>query len=88
MSQKVYGIKDNVKAIEIQVGQIANIIGRQHKQGQFPSNTELNPKEQCKVIKLRSDTSYEGPKMSSEEKKKVLSQLVEEECNKKINKKV
>ncbi|KAL8554771.1 hypothetical protein ACS0TY_002822 [Phlomoides rotata] len=33
MSQEICDIKVNVKAIEIQVGQIANIIGGQHKQG-------------------------------------------------------
>ncbi|KAL8555499.1 hypothetical protein ACS0TY_003345 [Phlomoides rotata] len=55
---------DHFKAIERKFGKIVNIMGAQHKQGQFPSNTELNPKEQCKVIQLRSDTTYDGLKMS------------------------
>ncbi|KAL8527613.1 hypothetical protein ACS0TY_005463 [Phlomoides rotata] len=63
----------------MRVGQIANIIGGQHKQWQFPSNTELSSKEQGKVNKLRSGTSYEGPKMPSEDGQEEKPEKVEGE---------
>ncbi|KAL8534274.1 hypothetical protein ACS0TY_010324 [Phlomoides rotata] len=65
--QEMGAMKDHVKVIERQMSQLANIVGSQHKQGQLPSNTELNPKEQCKVIKLRSGTTYDEPKMPGED---------------------
>ncbi|KAL8480003.1 hypothetical protein ACS0TY_026803 [Phlomoides rotata] len=32
----------------------------------FPSTTEVNPREHCKAIALRSGTHYEGPSMPQE----------------------
>ncbi|KAL8521090.1 hypothetical protein ACS0TY_011584 [Phlomoides rotata] len=34
--------------------------------GKFPSTTELNPKEHCKAMKLRSGMSYQGPSIPNE----------------------
>ncbi|KAL8485102.1 hypothetical protein ACS0TY_027413 [Phlomoides rotata] len=65
--QEIGMVKDHVKVIERQVSQLATIVGSQHKQGQLPSNTELNPKEHCKAIKLRSGTFYNEPKMPVED---------------------
>ncbi|XP_068666390.1 uncharacterized protein [Aristolochia californica] len=42
-----------IKNLEVQIGQLAMAINAQQR-GSFPSNTEVNPKEQCKVITLRS----------------------------------
>ncbi|XP_075481203.1 uncharacterized protein LOC142521915 [Primulina tabacum] len=42
-----------MKSLETQIGQLANALRDQNK-GQFPSNTEVNPKEQCKAVTLRS----------------------------------
>ncbi|KAL8535192.1 hypothetical protein ACS0TY_010990 [Phlomoides rotata] len=89
-------MKEHVKVIERQVSQLANIVGSQHKQGQFPSNMKLNPKEQCNAIKLRSGTTYDEPKMPVEdelehariEEEKVEStqeRVVEEEEEEKTN---
>ncbi|KAJ4954371.1 hypothetical protein NE237_011154 [Protea cynaroides] len=39
--------------LEIQMGQLANAFNSRG-QGNLPSKTEINPKEQCKVITLRS----------------------------------
>ncbi|CAA0829139.1 Unknown protein, partial [Striga hermonthica] len=55
-----------MKNLETQIGQLAKVVGSQHQRGQFPSNTELNPKEQCQAIRLRSGMEYEGPKMPEE----------------------
>ncbi|XP_062080847.1 uncharacterized protein LOC133785642 [Humulus lupulus] len=48
-----------IKSIEVQVEQLATTIGSQQK-GNFPSDTEVNPNEQCKVIDLRSGKEIEG----------------------------
>ena len=43
----------SIRNLEVQVGQLTNMLmGRQ--QGNLPSTTEINPKEQCKAITLRS----------------------------------
>ncbi|KAL8482824.1 hypothetical protein ACS0TY_025745 [Phlomoides rotata] len=65
--QEISMVKDHVKVIERQVSQLATIVGSQHKQGQLPLNTELNPNAQCHAIMVRSGTSYDEPKMPVEE---------------------
>ena len=50
--------------IEVQLGQLANAVAQRH-QGNFPSNTETNPKEQLKAITFRS-----GKEIRSEEESK------------------
>ncbi|XP_061981417.1 uncharacterized protein LOC133701500 [Populus nigra] len=48
----------SIRNLEVQVGQLANMLtGRQ--QGNLPSTTEINPKEQCKAITLRSGKEVE-----------------------------
>jgi hypothetical protein len=48
----------SIQNLEVQVGQLANMLtGRQ--QGTLPSTTEINPKEQCKAITLRSGKEVE-----------------------------
>ncbi|XP_057775056.1 uncharacterized protein LOC130994034 [Salvia miltiorrhiza] len=56
-----------MKMFETQLGQLANAFTNPHQQGQFLSNTTVNPKEHCKAINLRSGTTYEGPKMPEDE---------------------
>ncbi|XP_024032090.1 uncharacterized protein LOC112094710 [Morus notabilis] len=48
-----------MKALETQVGQLANAIKGQSSRS-FPSNTEKNPRE-CKAITLRSGKELESP---------------------------
>ncbi|XP_075479291.1 uncharacterized protein LOC142520176 [Primulina tabacum] len=50
--------------------------------GQFPSNTEINPKEQCKAVTLRSEKELEVQKSTEKIDKK---KTVEEEIFKKIH---
>ncbi|XP_073051231.1 uncharacterized protein [Primulina eburnea] len=47
-----------MKSLETQIGQLANAL-RDQNRGQFPSNTEVNPKEQCKAVTLRSGKELE-----------------------------
>ncbi|XP_073049622.1 uncharacterized protein [Primulina eburnea] len=42
-----------MKSLETQIGQLSNALKDQNK-GQFPSNTKVNPREQCKAVTLRS----------------------------------
>ncbi|XP_075475699.1 uncharacterized protein LOC142509748 [Primulina tabacum] len=70
-----------MKSLETQIGQLANAL-RDQNRGQFPSNTELNPKKQCKAVTLRSrkELEVQSPKERVESEK-----IVEEEIFKKIH---
>ena len=46
--------------IEVQHGQLANIVTTR-AQGHLPSNTEVNSKEQVKVITMRSGRELQEP---------------------------
>ncbi|XP_073017839.1 uncharacterized protein [Primulina eburnea] len=61
-----------MKSLETQIGQLANSL-RDQNRGQFPSNTEVNPKEQCKAVTLRSGKELEvqSPKEMVESEKSV-----------------
>ena len=48
-----------IKYLDVQIGQIVSSINIQQR-GKFPSDTEVNPKEQCKVITLKSGKEIEG----------------------------
>ena len=47
-----------MKNLEVQIGQLATTINAQQR-GTFPSNMEVNPKEQCKTITLRNRREIE-----------------------------
>ena len=47
-----------MKNLEVQIGQLATTINAQQR-GTFPSNTEVNPKEQRKAITYRSGSEIE-----------------------------
>ena len=47
-----------MKNLEVQIGQLATTINAQQRRT-FPSNTEVNPKEKCKAITLRSGREIE-----------------------------
>ncbi|XP_073057220.1 uncharacterized protein [Primulina eburnea] len=61
-----------MKSLETQIGQLANAL-RDQNRGQFPSNTEVNPKEQCKAVTLRSgkELDVQSPKKMLESEKSV-----------------
>ncbi|KAI3451369.1 hypothetical protein Pfo_008034 [Paulownia fortunei] len=54
-----------MKSMETQIGQVATKINAKKHKGNFPSDTEMNPREHCKAIQLRSGTKIKGPKMQS-----------------------
>ncbi|XP_075521478.1 uncharacterized protein LOC142554694 [Primulina tabacum] len=54
-----------MKSLETQIGQLANALKDQNK-GQFPSNTEVNPREQCKAVTLRSGKEIGIPEPTEE----------------------
>ncbi|KAL8488190.1 hypothetical protein ACS0TY_024467 [Phlomoides rotata] len=60
------GLPNQVKNLEFQIRQLASSSQSRDK-GKFPSTTEVNPREHCKAIALRSGTHYEGPSMPQEE---------------------
>ena len=57
----------SIKNMEVQVGQLAEQLYK-HESGSFSTNTKVNPKEQCKVIKTRRGTVV-GLKDDGEKKK-------------------
>ncbi|KAL8503192.1 hypothetical protein ACS0TY_022081 [Phlomoides rotata] len=74
MEEFMKGTSNQIKTLEHQMGQLALTVGEQHQKGKFPSTTEMNPREHCKAIKLRSGTRYDGPSNPLEEE-----EVVEEE---------
>ncbi|XP_073120622.1 uncharacterized protein [Henckelia pumila] len=72
-----------MKSMETHIGQLAHALKDQNR-GQFPSNTDVNPKEQCKAVELRS-----GKKLEADEQRKtkeveapVVEEIVVEEPKK------
>ncbi|XP_068662928.1 uncharacterized protein [Aristolochia californica] len=55
---KASNIGATVENLEVQIGQLAKAINAQQR-GFFPSNTKVNPNEQCKTITLRSGREIE-----------------------------
>ncbi|XP_073057020.1 uncharacterized protein [Primulina eburnea] len=70
-----------MKSLETQIGQLANALKDQNK-GQFPSNTEVNPKEQCKAVTLRSGKELDGKNSNDKDEKEVTVEEVETEGSK------
>ena len=55
--------------LDTQIGQVASILS-ERQQGNLPSTTELNPKEHCNAITLRSGKELEAPLRSEKPEKK------------------
>ncbi|XP_062103481.1 uncharacterized protein LOC133814549 [Humulus lupulus] len=75
----------SVRNLEMQVGQLVNML-QSRPQGNFPSNTKVNPKEQCNAISLRSGKKLEepvkksipAPKVDVENEGKVEEEVIED----------
>ncbi|XP_062086957.1 uncharacterized protein LOC133793673 [Humulus lupulus] len=52
--------RSSIRNLETQMGQLATLMANR-AQGNLPSTTEVNPKENFKAITLRSGKNYEGP---------------------------
>ncbi|XP_073317273.1 uncharacterized protein [Primulina huaijiensis] len=61
METHIGNMSVTMKSLETQNGQVANSL-RDQNRGQFPNNTEVNPKEQCKAVTLRSGKELEVQK--------------------------
>ncbi|XP_073291028.1 uncharacterized protein [Primulina huaijiensis] len=69
-----------MKSLETQIGQLANALKDQNR-GHFLSNTEVNPREQCKVVTLRSGKEIGIPDTAEEN----VEILVEEDDGKGVS---
>ncbi|XP_062119046.1 uncharacterized protein LOC133832755 [Humulus lupulus] len=70
--------RSSIRNLEMQVGQLGNMLNTR-PEGNFPSNTVVNPKEQCQAITLRSGKEIEGPSLKGTQEKKAEE---EESCEK------
>ncbi|KAJ4723214.1 DNA-directed DNA polymerase [Melia azedarach] len=91
METHMVNIGATVKSLEVQVGQLATSIKSLHS-GKFPSDTEVNPREQCKVITLRSGKELEPLKRKENEvmennikESEVIRKKVEKEALKEVS---
>ncbi|KAL8470351.1 hypothetical protein ACS0TY_032996 [Phlomoides rotata] len=66
VEEQITSIANQMKNMEFQMGQLA-YSSQAREKGKFPYTTEVNPKEHCKAIALRSGTKYEGPSMPQED---------------------
>ena len=67
--------KSSIKNLEIQVGQLSKQMA-ERPISSFGANTEINPKEECKVIFTRTE--------NTEKKKKIEEDVRDEEGEKKF----
>ncbi|XP_062075432.1 uncharacterized protein LOC133779493 [Humulus lupulus] len=84
-SQFMIDSRSSIRNLEMQVGQLANMF-QSRPQGNFPSNIEVNLKEQCNAISLRSGKKLEepvkksipAPKVDVENEGKVKEEVIED----------
>ncbi|XP_062080698.1 uncharacterized protein LOC133785485 [Humulus lupulus] len=55
-----------IRILETQIDQLDTLM-KNRAQGNFPSTTEVNAKEQCNAISLRSGTQYDEPRKNESE---------------------
>ncbi|XP_022159119.1 uncharacterized protein LOC111025551 [Momordica charantia] len=70
MEVKLEGNTTAIKNMEVQIGQMASTLNIMQK-GKFPSDTEVNPREHCKAVTLRS-----GKELQEPEKKKMEEPVI------------
>ncbi|XP_052619833.1 uncharacterized protein LOC111889560 [Lactuca sativa] len=71
--------KASIKNLEKQVSQLATSVGKLESQGKLPAQTETNPRHNVCAITLRGGKSYDGPKVSVDQKEE---EIVVEEATK------
>ncbi|XP_062093918.1 uncharacterized protein LOC133799948 [Humulus lupulus] len=72
----------SIRNLENQIGQLATLMAN-CAQGNLPSTTEVNPKEECQAITLRSGKKYEEPSVEQSDEDKVQDQQVQGTVEKK-----
>ncbi|XP_027368194.1 uncharacterized protein LOC113874171 [Abrus precatorius] len=73
--------ESSMKKLETQIGQLAEQLSSR-EDGRFPSNTVINPKEQCQAVMTRSEAVVGSPKPAekrekTKEEEKIKSELEE-----------
>ncbi|XP_023730879.2 uncharacterized protein LOC111878591 [Lactuca sativa] len=73
--------KASIKNLEKQVSQLATSISKLDSQGKLPAKTETNPRHNVCAITLRGGKSYDGPKVSVDQKEeeRVVEEATKEE---------
>ena len=69
--------RSSIRSLETQIGQLATLMANRAK-GDLPSTIEVNPKEQCKAITLRSGKGYDGPTIDQNEENRDQDQQAPE----------
>ncbi|XP_038976409.1 uncharacterized protein LOC113461320 [Phoenix dactylifera] len=83
LEAKVDQLASSNRNVEMQLGQLANSINSRG-QGNLPSKTEVNPKEHCKAVTLRS-----GKQLGQVSSETIVGDKVDyEEVNKKVSEEV
>ncbi|XP_073294485.1 uncharacterized protein [Primulina huaijiensis] len=77
METRMGNMGATMKSLETQIGHLANAL-RDQNRGQFPNNTEVNPKEQCKAVTFRSGRELEVEK--SKENEENEKRVEKDEC--------
>ncbi|XP_060965208.1 uncharacterized protein LOC115719932 [Cannabis sativa] len=77
--------RSSVKDLQTQMGQLATQITTL-PQGNLPSTTEVNPKENCKAFTLKSGKKYEGPNGGQPVEEEIQDQPVPSSTEKKTTK--
>ncbi|KAL8463342.1 hypothetical protein ACS0TY_034122 [Phlomoides rotata] len=72
-------VAQQINNLEFQVGELVTTVGHMQNKGKFPSATEPNPIEHCKVVELRSRKRYDGPSMPKEVDKE--DEIVEQDID-------
>ncbi|XP_062114009.1 uncharacterized protein LOC133825022 [Humulus lupulus] len=68
LNQLMIETRSSIRNLETQIGQLAKMFSSR-QQGNFPSSTEVNHKEQCQAVSLRSGTKYDEPTVDDKGKK-------------------
>ncbi|XP_023761092.1 uncharacterized protein LOC111909512 [Lactuca sativa] len=65
--------KASIKNLEKQFSQLATSISKLESQGKLPAQTETNPRHNVCAITLRGGKSYDGPKVSVDQKEEKIA---------------
>ncbi|XP_062100691.1 uncharacterized protein LOC133806615 [Humulus lupulus] len=76
LNQFMTETRASIQSLDTQIGQLATLMKNRSEEN-LPSTTEVNPKEQCNAISLRSGKELKGPKAVDKEKKMSGSNVTE-----------
>ncbi|XP_062088678.1 uncharacterized protein LOC133795238 [Humulus lupulus] len=82
LNQFMTETRSSIRNLETQMGQLATLMAN-CAQVNLPSTTEVNPKEECQAITLRSGKKYEEPSVEQSDEDKVQDQQAQGTVEKK-----